>query len=70
MAIRLVKELQDVVDRQKSFISISFDGQVDKQEIGDFMDFARELSELKGAVEALELWIEIEIKKEAAVAAK
>jgi len=70
VAIRLVKELQDVINKQKLFIDISFDGQVDRQGIGDFLDFARELAELKGAVEALELWIEAEMKKEAAVAAK
>lgn len=72
VAIRLVKELQDVIDKQKSFVNITFDGQVDSHELDDFMDFARELRELKHAVEALELWVEMELqtKKEAACAAR
>lgn len=71
VAIRLVKELQDVVDKQKAFVGISFDGRVEAHEMEDFMDFARELRELKHAVEALELWAEAELetKKEAAVCA-
>jgi hypothetical protein len=44
---------------------------VDKHELGDFLDFARELSELKHAVEALELWVEIELQtKKTACAVK
>ncbi|HBR33670.1 MAG TPA: hypothetical protein DD734_03485 [Firmicutes bacterium] len=71
LAIRLVKELQDVVDKQKAFIGISFDGRVESHEIAEFLDFARELRELKCAVEALELWVETELetKKETAIAA-
>lgn len=69
VAIRLVKELQDVVDKQKAFVGISFDGQVEAHEMDDFLDFARELRELKQAVEALELWVEAKLKKEAAACA-
>lgn len=71
VAIRLVKELQDVVDKQKDFIGITFDGKVEAHEMAEFLDFARELRELRHAVEALELWVEAEIetKKEAACAA-
>lgn len=72
IALTLIKELQDVVNRQQSFISISFDGLVHEQEKGEYMEFLQELRELKQAVEVLELWTEIELetKKEAACAAR
>ena len=71
VALRLVKELQDVVNRQHSFISISFDSKVHDHERAEYLEFMKELKELKQAVETLELWTETEldIKKEAALAA-
>lgn len=71
VALQLVKELQDVVNKQQSFINISFDGKVCDHEKAEYLEFIKELKELKQAVEALELWTEAELetKKEAACAA-
>lgn len=71
VALQLVKELQDVVNKQQSFINISFDGKVCDHERAEYLEFMKELRELKQAVEILELWTEAEFetKKEAACAA-
>lgn len=71
VALQLVKELQDVVNKQQSFINISFDGKVCDHERAEYLEFLKELRELKQAVEILELWTEAEFetKKEAACAA-
>ena len=71
VALQLVKELQDVVNKQQSFINISFDGKVCDHERAEYLEFMKELRELKQAVEILELWTEAELdtKKEAACAA-
>lgn len=71
VALQLVKELQDVVNKQQSFINISFDGKVCDHERAEYLEFMKELRELKQVVEILELWTEVEFeaKKEAACAA-
>lgn len=70
-ALRLLKELQDVVNRQQSFINISVDNKIHDHERAEYLEFMKELKELKQAVEALELWTEAELetKKEAALKA-
>lgn len=71
VALRLVKELQDVVARKQEFINMVHDGQIEEHERGEYFEFLQELRELKHAVEVLELWTEAELetKKEAACAA-
>ena len=59
VALRLIKELQDVTDRQRDFMEIICDGEVDDHEVQDFMKIAQEFCELKQAVESLEVWIEV-----------
>lgn len=71
VALRLVKELQDVVARQHEFISLVCDGEIQEHEREEYLLFLHELQELRHAVEILEIWTETTgIKKEPLAAAK
>ncbi|MCR4672724.1 MAG: XRE family transcriptional regulator [Lachnospiraceae bacterium] len=54
----LVASLNSVEDKKDRLIEIAADGEIDREEFGDFQNIRKELERISLTVEALQLWTE------------
>jgi hypothetical protein len=58
IVLKMISSLNDVQDTQKKLINITADGQIDDDELEDFVNIQNLLEKISIDVEALQLWSE------------